>query len=160
MTLYSSSVTAGHDSLFNESFPSIIETQLKPVFAASNIELIVRNVALGNNPCVPYDICVRTFAGLDADIIHWEQTYNCPGNCHVMEEFVRQALLIPSKPIIVFSQSETATWNQAVCVNFTDHYKARTDKENELLKAQPSHLVSDLNKDEFRKSVRSNALLR
>jgi hypothetical protein len=23
-------------------------------------------VALGNNPCIPYDICVKTFAGLDA----------------------------------------------------------------------------------------------
>lgn len=46
---------------------------MAPVFAPLNVKLIARNVALGNNPCMPYDVCVRIFAGYDADIVHWEQ---------------------------------------------------------------------------------------
>jgi hypothetical protein len=74
-----SSVTAGHDSLFSQSYPVVAEGLMKEVFAAANIELVVRNHALGNNPCMPYDVCVGAIAGYDADIVHWEQSYNCFG---------------------------------------------------------------------------------
>lgn len=83
---------------------------MNPAFQALKIDLITKNVALGNNPCVPYDICVKIFAGLDADIVQWEQTYNCPHNPAVMEQFVRQSMQIPTKPIVVFAESHTATW--------------------------------------------------
>jgi len=79
-------------------------------FQSLNIKLIVKNVALGNNPCMPYDVCVKIFAGLDADIVQWEQTYNCPHDSAIMEQFVRQSLTIPSKPIVVFAESHTGTW--------------------------------------------------
>ena len=68
-----SSVTAGHDSLFNQSFSELTRGFMKPAFDAIDIELEVINGAMGNNPCLPYDVCVKTFAGLEADIIHWEQ---------------------------------------------------------------------------------------
>jgi hypothetical protein len=55
----------------------LIQDIMKPVFSSLHIELIVRNVAMGNNPCLPYDICVSTFAGSDSDMVHWEQSYNC-----------------------------------------------------------------------------------
>ena len=68
-----SSVTAGHDSLFNQSFSELTRGFMKPAFDAMDVELEVINGAMGNNPCLPYDVCVKTFAGLEADIIHWEQ---------------------------------------------------------------------------------------
>jgi hypothetical protein len=36
---------------------------------------IVRNHALGNNPCYPYDGCMATHMGDDLDILTWEQVY-------------------------------------------------------------------------------------
>ena len=89
MSFLGSSVAAGHDSYFNQSYPVLVGQTMKPVFDALGIQLVSRNVALGNNPCMPYDICVKIFAGLDADIVQWEQTYNC-GDSPILEQFVRQ----------------------------------------------------------------------
>lgn len=81
-----SSVTSGQDSDYSQSFPVLVESFMGPAFSAGNINLVVRNVAFGNNPCLPYDVCVRTFAGDDADIIVWEQVsltvydINCSAN--------------------------------------------------------------------------------
>lgn len=68
-----SSVTAGHDSLFNVTMSEKTREFMKPAFDAAGIHLEVINGAMGNNPCLPYDVCVQTFAGADADIIQWEQ---------------------------------------------------------------------------------------
>ena len=68
-----SSVTAGHDSDFRQAFPAVVEDIMHKAFEPLNINFITRNVAYGNNPCLPYDACVRTFAGDDADIVVWEQ---------------------------------------------------------------------------------------
>lgn len=48
---------------------------MQPAFAALNIEFKATNNAVENNPCIPYDLCVKAFAGIDADMVHWEQTY-------------------------------------------------------------------------------------
>ena len=114
-----SSVTAGHDTAFNMSFSELTGQYLQTPFSKFNIEIISRNVALGNNPCVPYDLCVQTFAGKDVDIIHWEQTFNCGGGDHnrrnVYEPFVRMASLIETHPIVVFSDSVTPNWGEDQC---------------------------------------------
>jgi hypothetical protein len=66
---------------------------------------------LGNNPCLPYDLCVKEYSGLDADVVHWEQSYNCgSGDSWILELFIRQAMHLPNKPIIVLSESDTANW--------------------------------------------------
>ena len=62
---------------------------MKASLEALSIELDSRNVALGNNPCTPYDVCVKYFGGLDADIVHWEHSYFCDGG-KVIEQFIRQ----------------------------------------------------------------------
>ena len=109
MSFTGSSVTAGHDSPFNVSFPILTGKLIAPAFEALGITIESRNAAMGNNPCMPYDVCVRTFAGSDADIVHWEQSYFCEGR-DIMEQFIRQAITIPSKPIVVFSESNTGHW--------------------------------------------------
>ena len=67
------------------------------------------NVAHGNNPCMPYDPCVGTIAGFDADIVHWEQSYNCFSQ-PMYEQFARQAAFLPKKPLVIYSESSTANW--------------------------------------------------
>ena len=52
-----SSVTAGHDSPFNLSFPILTGQFMKDPFQILGIDLISKNCAMGNNPCVPYDAC-------------------------------------------------------------------------------------------------------
>lgn len=69
-----SSVTAGHDSFFSESFPFVFERRIAPLFATIfNATVVTRNHALGNNPCYPYDACVATHMGTDVDLLAWEQ---------------------------------------------------------------------------------------
>jgi len=112
-----SSVTAGHDSLYSQAFPAVVERIMAPALSELNVEFKSRNVAMGNNPCFPYDACVRTFAGDDADIIHWEQSYNCGfGDKSVfIEQFIRQSVLLPSRPIVVLSGSSTTNWHARDC---------------------------------------------
>lgn len=105
-----SSVSAGHDNHFNTSAPVVTGQLMKDAFSPLGIDLETRNVALGNNPCTPYDVCVKYFGGLDADVVHWEQTYFCADNRPVIEQFIRQAMAMPNKPIVVFSDSHSGKW--------------------------------------------------
>lgn len=61
------------DNYFKEAYPNIVYTNLKPIFESINIPFIVRNSAIGNNPCYPYDACIATQVGDDLDILTWEQ---------------------------------------------------------------------------------------
>jgi len=143
-----SSVTAGHDSHFNKSTPVVTGEFMQSVFEIMNIQLESRNVALGNNPCVPYDVCVKTFAGLDADVVHWEQNYFCDGQ-GIMETFIRQAMAMPSRPIVVFSESNTGHWPADKCRSSPHHL---TKEEERLLTLPMLDLVADANKDEYHRA--------
>lgn len=145
-----SSVTAGHDSHFNKSTPVVVGELMKSSFDALNINFESRNAALGNNPCVPYDVCTPVFAGMDADIVHWEQSYFCFGGA-IIEQFVRQSMLLPTKPIVIFSESNTAHWEEKQCKNTPQPHKVN-DKEKELLSQPMQTIVSELNKDEAQRA--------
>jgi hypothetical protein len=119
-----SSVTAGHDSSFKESFPVLVGEKMSPLLAKLGVHLTSRNVAMGNNPCMPYDVCVETFAGKDVDVVHWEQTYNCAhgDNQRILEQFFRQSISLPNRPLIVFTDSDTPNWRKKDCPrNLTGH---------------------------------------
>merc|ERR1711871_698316 len=145
----------GHDSPFNKSFPILARAMMAPAFEPVGINIITRNAAMGNNPCMPYDICVRTFAGEDADIVHWEQSYNCmSGKEALLEEFVRQSIQMPSRPVVVFSDSATPNWKEDQCKD--PKQKERIDdREKALLDAylggHYEELVCNLNKGEVRR---------
>ena len=148
-----SSVTAGHDTLFNITFPTLTGVVMAPPFTVLGIELETRNAAMGNNPCLPYDVCVHAFAGKDADIVHWEQSYNCFGNdpqSHVpFEHFLRQSLSLPNQAVVVFSESSTPNWESKDCA--ADKVKPLTIPEEEkklwdLAKKDPVKLVTEVNR--------------
>jgi hypothetical protein len=66
-----SSVTSGHDNYYNQSYPSVFERRLRPVFDALGIELRVRNIAMGGNTCDPYDACYGPQADDNPDFVSW-----------------------------------------------------------------------------------------
>lgn len=78
--------------MFNQTTTPLVGQMMSGPLAAMGVELESRNVALGNNPCIPYDICMKVFAGEDADMVHWEQNYFCTGD--PMEYFIRQVRAI------------------------------------------------------------------
>ena len=58
-----SSVTAGHDNHFHQSYPMVFHRRMKEVFDALGIELFVRNIAQGQNQCRPSDLCYEAMGG-------------------------------------------------------------------------------------------------
>jgi hypothetical protein len=54
----------------------------------------------------------QVFAGRDADLVHWEQSYNCGDQGHgaVFESFIRQAMRLPNRAVVIFSDSQTTNW--------------------------------------------------
>jgi len=72
-----SSVGAGHDNYHNQSFAFVCERRMRPTFEALNVPLLVRNIAHGQNPCRPFDLCYNAMGGDGADWMLWEQSYNC-----------------------------------------------------------------------------------
>ena len=96
------SVTAGHDNYFNQSYPSILSDILKPIFEKVSIDLSVSNVAMGNNPTVPYGYCTEAIAGDDVDIISWEQAMMCSKYTSLcIEIFMRNAFASAGKPLVL-----------------------------------------------------------
>ncbi len=128
-----SSVTAGHDTVFNETFTVLTGQIMSPAFEGTGITLESRNAAMGNNPCVPYDLCPKTFAGPDADLVHWEQSYNCFAHDiqktgPIFEQFVRQSIHMRKKPIVVFAESATPNWNAKECDKPENRGKVSVDQ--------------------------------
>lgn len=151
-----SSVTAGHDSPFNVSFPILTGNYMASSLASAGLTVESRNAAMGNNPCIPYDACIKTFAGVDVDIIHWEQTFNCfsdNSDHHLMfEQFIRQSMALPSRPVVVFASSDTPNWKESDCtkVNASTSYSL-SEEENKMLvilDSDPVRVVSDLNSEQ------------
>jgi hypothetical protein len=87
-----SSVTAGHDNYFNQSYPMVFHRRMKPIFDALGIELFARNIALGANGCRPFDLCYEAMGGMNPDWIGWEQSFNCKG-ADVFELMTRMAMM-------------------------------------------------------------------
>jgi len=86
-----SSVTAGHDNYFRESYPLVFERRMSPAFKALGINLIVHNIAQGSNDCFPYNFCYEAMGGSNFDWIGWEQSYNCGRDNGVFETIARVA---------------------------------------------------------------------
>ena len=64
-----SSVTAGHDNKYNQSYPFVMERRLKPLFDALGMTLLVHNIAHGANRCRPSNFCYEAMGGDSPDWI-------------------------------------------------------------------------------------------
>ena len=117
------SITAGHDNYFNQTYPEVFRRIASAAFSAAGIPLVVQNVAHGANPHLPYASCVRSFYG-EADVIsvemkvmskarattrnknsgprseHHNATWASPAA--MTETLLRGALQLPSRPAVLF----------------------------------------------------------
>jgi hypothetical protein len=73
MVFGGSSVTAGHDNYYNQSYPFIFQKRMGDIFESLGIKLIVRDIALGANNCSPYILCYESMGGFNPDFVNWEQ---------------------------------------------------------------------------------------
>jgi len=103
VSVHGTSVTAGHDNLFEESYPIVFGKELQTAFAAAGVELVVRNMAMGNNPVVPSAFCVASQLGLDTDVAVWEfgMMVEGPQKMPMTEQWIRQAAMMPKRPAIM-----------------------------------------------------------
>jgi hypothetical protein len=91
MVFGGSSVTAGHDNYFKESWPLVYERRMKPIFNAMGVRLRVHNIAQGANNCLPSNFCYESMGGYRADWVGWEQSYNCGKANNIFELIARVA---------------------------------------------------------------------
>lgn len=117
-----SSVNAGHDNYINETISFLLNDSLYDVFTSINVKLDVRNVAIGNNPCIPYDICALTHAGRDLDILLWEQSFNCGRSTSALESFTRNFYQTSTDKLtsIFYYLSGNPFWNSNICTSSYD----------------------------------------
>eukprot|EP01039_Chlorochromonas_danica_P000001 gene1-1_t len=118
MVFGGSSVTAGHDNYFNQSYPMIFQHRMKEVFDALGIDLIVHNIAMGANNCLPYTYCYEAMGGRDPDFLGWEQSYNCGRDGAVFEFMARLALFSRNLAVVYYSAS--GAWSPSNCPPSTD----------------------------------------
>jgi hypothetical protein len=105
MTFGGSSVTAGHDNKFSDSYPMIVSKRMTPLLASVGIDMKVRNIAMGANNCVPYNLCLESMGGLDTDFVSWEQGYNCGHDEAVFELVGRIAAFSANHAVAHYVQS-------------------------------------------------------
>lgn len=75
MIFSGSSVTAGHDNFYAQSYPYIFKKRMEDIFKKVGIELVVHDIAQGANNCSPYVLCYESMGGYDPDFINWEQVH-------------------------------------------------------------------------------------
>lgn len=126
--------TAGYDISSDHVFHILLDEIMKPIFHHINLPLVIRNVGMGGNLCTPYGLCVRTLAGDDADIILWENTFDCgfPECGFILEQFVRQALSSPSHPILAFGSSHFPNWSPTIWETRLIHLCRKTKSCKEI----------------------------
>lgn len=73
MIFSGSSVTAGHDNYYAQSYPYIFKKRMEDIFKKIGIELIVHDIAQGANNCSPYVLCYESMGGYNPDFLNWEQ---------------------------------------------------------------------------------------
>ena len=114
-----SSVTAGHDSYYNQSYPSILKKRMAPIFDALKVDLKVHNIAQGANNCIPYNLCLEAMGGDDPDFLSWEQSYNCGRDEPIFELVGRIAAHSANKAVVYFAAS--GAWSPDKCPESQDN---------------------------------------
>lgn len=96
------SVTVGRGNYYKQSYPFIMEGVLKPLFEQLNLDLIVRNSAIGGIPSFPYGWCLPNFLGHDSDVVSWDYGMNEGSSADAFESYMRQSIAtMPKRPMMI-----------------------------------------------------------
>ncbi|CAM9238852.1 unnamed protein product, partial [Hapterophycus canaliculatus] len=104
------STTAGHDCLYEQSYPILLNGTMGRLMAAAGVRFEAINVAMGNTRVAPYSFCVDAHAGLDADLISWDMTMmvasnECGRASSMVELFIRSASVLPKRPAVLLTDA-------------------------------------------------------
>ncbi|KAL7503421.1 hypothetical protein ACHAXN_001231 [Cyclotella atomus] len=87
------SVTVGRGNHFSQSFPFVFQRIIRPLLLSSlNIDLIIRNSAIGGIPSFPYGWCLPNFLGRDSHGISWDYGMNEGNGGEGLESYLRNGL--------------------------------------------------------------------
>eukprot|EP00602_Paraphysomonas_sp_CaronLab_P010572 CAMPEP_0185031500 /NCGR_PEP_ID=MMETSP1103-20130426/19009_1 /TAXON_ID=36769 /ORGANISM="Paraphysomonas bandaiensis, Strain Caron Lab Isolate" /LENGTH=548 /DNA_ID=CAMNT_0027567043 /DNA_START=103 /DNA_END=1749 /DNA_ORIENTATION=+ len=106
-----SSVTAGHDNLYNQSYPLVFEKRLRSTFEKLGVEFEVRNIAQGANDCMPSNLCYESMGGYDGDFFGWEQSFNCGRD----PSFAETVAYLAGVNRASFYQPSSGSWVPSAC---------------------------------------------
>ncbi|RYY70939.1 hypothetical protein EON63_22120 [archaeon] len=86
------SVTAGYDNYFNQSYPQVIQHRLQAIFKAANIDLDIRNLGQHRMNCMLQTHCLPSLLDVSrTDILGYENTYGCGREPEYYEHMARLA---------------------------------------------------------------------
>ena len=132
ITIGGMSDVAGHGNLFSQSYPNVMKDALKAVFdktpikvraknkrpsasvpvvftsspcAFSLSQFNARNMAMGGVPSYPNSVCMTDTFGADSDVIVWDFRM-VERDADKGELYIRQALMLPRGPSIVFKRKQ------------------------------------------------------
>jgi len=106
------SVTVGRGNYFAQSYPFVLQKILSPIFQTLDMDLVVRNSAIGGIPSFPYGWCLPNFLGVDSDVVGWDYGMNEGGGAEAFEAYVRQTVFsLPKRPMMVMLDTKNARVN-------------------------------------------------
>jgi len=112
------SVTVGRGNYYNQSYPFILQEVLKPVFEAIDLELVVRNSAIGGIPSFPYGWCLPNFLGTDSDVVSWDYGMNEGSEAQAFESYMRQSIAtLPKRPMMIMLDTKRSRVNMMKAYN-------------------------------------------
>lgn len=97
------SVTVGRGNYYHQSYPFIMQKVLKPLFEEYlDLDLVVRNSAIGGIPSFPYGWCLHNFLGDDSDVISWDYGMNEGNGAEALEAYLRQGISnLAKRPMMI-----------------------------------------------------------
>jgi hypothetical protein len=105
------SVTVGRGNHYEQSYPFVLERILQPLLLSElNIQLTVRNAAIGGIPSFPYGFCLPHFLGYDANVVSWDYSMNEGKGSTVLEAYIRQSQsqLSNTQPMMIVLDTNAA----------------------------------------------------
>lgn len=96
------SVTVGRGNYYHQSYPFVMEKILQPLFKDLDLDLVVRNSAIGGIPSFPYGWCLPNFLGKDSDVVSWDYGMNEGQDADAFESYLRQSIAtLDKRPMMI-----------------------------------------------------------
>jgi hypothetical protein len=93
------SASAAHGNLYNESYTSIMEQDIKDIFGSIGIEFEARNYAMGGTPSSPeMASCFEQIFGDDVDFIAWDYGMTDAGSPGRLPHYAVRGALSKGRP--------------------------------------------------------------
>jgi len=115
------SVTTGRGNYHHQSFPFVVQDLLDEPMKILNVQLDVRNAAIGGVPSFPYGWCLENFLGGDANVVSWDYSMNEANDIQEgMEAYVRQILTMDNSPMLIAKDTHMAVKRRNILQRYVE----------------------------------------